>query len=289
MSLYEAKIAWGSDEGVYYWDPDADIPYIQVAGYTLTSGFSPAPDFPPLSGYLPISSVSLYEDRIAWGSDEGVYYWNRYADEHPADPYYTQIAGAAMTPGFFPTPDFPSIEGWTPATSVSLNVLGIAWGSDEGVYYWQRYAAPHYTQIAGYTLTSGFLPVPGFPPTDGYERARSVSSDVRGIAWGSEAGVYYWDKVAFAQIAGQTLTSGFSPAPGFMPDNEYSPAASVSFSDSEIAWGSETGVYYWDGTGVRRMENSLGDINADGVIDLTDLLVALQILSQSDPDPLEPI
>ena len=274
VSLDAGKIAWGSDAGVYYWDGDS---YVQISGRSLASGFSPAPGFVAASDYSPTMSVNLDAGKIAWGSESGVYYWD--------GGVYTQISGSSETAGFSPAPGFVATSDYSPATSVSLDAGEIAWSSESGVYYWDGdtstqirggiatsdyspatsaaldageiawgsesgvyyWDGASYMQIAGFTETAGFFQVPGFVATSDYSPTTSTSLEAGKIAWGSASGVYHWDGATYTQISGYTETTGFFPAPGFFATSEYSPPSSVSLNDGTVAWGSESGIYYWDG------------------------------------------
>ena len=122
--------------------------------------------------------------------------------------------------------------------------------------------------------------------TSGYSPTTLVSLYNSKMSWGSESGIYYWDGASYRQIDGYTMTSGFVPASGFVPTGEYSPTTSVSLYDGEIAWGSESGVYYWDGSTFKKISDfgaiTKGDINGDGVADLTDAVLALRALARID-------
>jgi hypothetical protein len=170
---------------------------------------------------------------------------------------------------------------------VSLDLGKIAWGSASGVYYWD---GASYTQIGGRTYTDGFSPAPGYVASIEYAPANSVSLDLGKITWGSASGVYYWDRgsdTAYAQISGYFLASGFSPAPGFVSMNDFSSARSVCLDGGKIAWGSASGVYYWDGASITEVSDlegvERGDINGDGTVDLADAVSALQILVGLEP------
>jgi hypothetical protein len=151
----------------------------------------------------------------------------------------------------------------SPPISVSSHDGAVAWGLSPGLYYWD-----------GASYTSQYAPTTSVSLYDGE------------IAWGSESGVYYWDGASYTQVDGYTLTSGFSLAPGFIPTGEYSPTTSVSLYDGEIAWGSEAGVYYWNGISIRRISDfdvdTRGDVNGDGVLDLADVVLALKALARID-------
>ncbi|MDY6988733.1 MAG: dockerin type I repeat-containing protein [Thermodesulfobacteriota bacterium] len=233
VSLDAGKVAWGSASGVYYWDGAV---YTQVSGYTETTGFFPAPGFIAASDYSPTTSVSLEAGEVAWGSASGVYYWD--------GAVCTQVSGYTETTGFFPAPGFIAASDYSPTTSVSLEAGEVAWGSASGVYYWD---GASFTQIGGHDFTDGFLPAPGFIAMSEYSPTTSVSLEAAEIGWGSASGVYHWDGTAYTQISGYTETDGFSPAPGFIAASEYAAPLSVSLNDGKVAWGSESGVYLWDG------------------------------------------
>ncbi|MDY6950590.1 MAG: dockerin type I repeat-containing protein [Thermodesulfobacteriota bacterium] len=276
VSLDGGTIGWGSASGVYYWNGSV---YIQISGYTETAGFSPAPGFVATSDYSPTTSVSLGGGAIGWGSASGVYHWN--------GSVYTQISGYTETAGFSPAPGFVATIEYAPATSVSLDGGAIGWGSASGVYYWDGNSS---IQIGGRTETAGFSPAPGFVATTEYAPATSVSLDGGELGWGSAAGVYYWDQgldTPYRQISGYFLTTGFSPAPGFMATNQFSAAKCVSLDDGKIAWGSAAGVYCWDEASITAVSDLVGvekgDVNGDGNVDLADAIFALRILVGLEP------
>jgi hypothetical protein len=276
VSLDGGEIAWGSPSGVYYWN---GVSHVQISGSSLTDGFGPAPNFVATSDYSPTTSVSLDGGEIAWGSASGVYYGG--------GSVYMQISGYTQTTGFSPAPGFVATIEYAPAASVSLDGGEIGWGSEAGVYYWDGDSS---VQIGGRTQTTGFSPAPGFVATIEYAPAASVSLDGGEMGWGSAGGVYYWNRNSdkpFRQISGYFLTTGFSPAPGFMATSQFSTAESISLGNGKIAWGSSSGVYYWNGTSITEVSDLVGvetgDVNGDGSVDLADAVLALQIAVGLEP------